>query len=76
MKKKVKNNITVIGIIITLICSIGIGAFIQKKNTLRLSKKDIEEKQAITETKEFTEDDFPYNIKFKEVATSSYGSRF
>lgn len=67
MKKKVRKGI-IIGIVSTLICSIGIGIFVQKNNTLKLSKEDIGEKQAMTETKEFTEDDFPYNIKFKDIA--------
>lgn len=67
MKKGIRNSI-IVGIVSTLICSIGIGVFVQKNNTLKLSKEDIGEKQAMTETKEFTEDDFPYNIKFKDIA--------
>lgn len=67
MKKGIRKSIIVM-VVSTLICSIGIGVFVQKNNTLKLSKEDIREKQAMTETKEFTEDDFPYNIKFKDIA--------
>ena len=69
MKKNVRNRIIVGGIIAILISSLIIGAVVQRNNnTSQLSKEDTIEKQALTETKEFTEDDFPYNIKFKDIA--------
>ena len=68
MKKNVKNRIIIGGIVGVIICSVVIGIFVQRNNVPQLAKEDSVEKQALTETKEFTEDDFPYNIKFKDIA--------
>ena len=71
MKKVIKKIIALQLILITIIAIVIFNKQIIEKSNIA-KKLNEETKQASTD-KTFTEDDFPYNIKFKDIAA---GSRF